>query len=373
MTPLTKAARVALLTTLAACDSGAAAPPAQPPPPPAVGVAAVETQALEPFDELSGRVEAIHRVDIRPRVSGYVTAVHYKEGTEVAAGTVLFTVDTRPYEAAYARARAELARANARVELAHLEGARTDKLVASNAVPKAELDVQRSTSAQAEADVQAARAALALAQLDLEFTQVRAPISGRTGRAQVNVGDYVAAGPAPTSLTSVATTDPVYVYFTGDERTFLRFASHAEKAGISVGLADETGYPHTGTVDFVDNRLDPSTGTILVRAVVPNPDKRLAPGLFARVKLTEGAAAQVAVVADKAILTDQDRKYVYVLEGDTVARKDVELGRALDGKRVITKGVKVGDNVIVDGTQKVFPGGKATIAPPPAVKAASLP
>lgn len=332
-----------------------------------MGVASVETKELEPFDELSGRVEAVHRVDVRPRVSGYVTAVHYREGTEVAAGTALFTIDPRPYKAAYARAQAELARASARVDLTRIEVARTEKLLAASAVPRTELDTQRSLNGQAEADVQAAKAAVALAQLDLEFAEVRAPIAGRTGRALVNVGDYVAAA---TPLTTVVSTDPVYVYFTGDERTFLRYAAHAESGTIALGLADETGYPHTGKVDFVDNRLDPSTGTILVRAVVPNPDKRLAPGLFARVKLAEGAATPVALVADRAILTDQDRKYVYVLEGDTVARRDVELGRAIDGMRVITKGVKPGDRVIVDGIQKVFPGSKATVAPD---KAAVLP
>jgi multidrug efflux system membrane fusion protein len=161
----------------------------------------------------------------------------------------------------------------------------------------------------------------------------------------------------------VVSIDPVYVYFTGDEATYLKFASHSDKATVAVGLSDETDFPHAGQVDFIDNRVDPSTGTILVRAVVPNPDQRLAPGLFARVRLPEGTAIDAVLVDDKAILTDQDRKYVYVLgAGDTVERRDIKLGRIVDGERLILDGLKSGDRVIVNGIQKVFPGGKATIA-----------
>lgn len=349
MTPFLRLA----LAFVAACEAGHTAPAAQAPPPTPVAVAPVEVKPVTPYDELSGRVDAIHRVDLRPRVSGYVTAVRYREGAEVAAGTVLFTVDARPYEAVYARAKAELARATARVELTRIENARTEKLVAATAVPHSELDTQKSVNAQAEADVAAARAALELARLDVEFTQVRAPFAGRTGRALVNVGDYV----APTApLTSIVSVDPVYVYFTADEQTYLRYP---DKAPVAVGLADEAAFPHIGAIDFVDNHLDANTGTILVRAIVPNPDKRLAPGLFARVKVAASAAAPTALVAERAILTDQDRKYVYVLEGDTVARRDIELGRTIDGMRVVNKGVKAGDRVVVDGIQKVFPGAKA--------------
>lgn len=347
----------------AGCTTSAANAPPQGPPPPAVRVVTAEPREIRPAEELSGKIEAIHHVDIRPRVSGYITAVHYREGSEVAAGALLFTIDPRPYRANLARATAELARARARDELAHVEATRGDRLLAASAIAQAERDSLASTAAQADAEVQAAQAQLALARLDVEFTEVRAPIAGRVGRALVSIGDYVAAAPAPTALTQLVSVDPVYVYFSGDERSYLRFASHAEASAIAVGLADETGYPHPGKVDFVDTRVDAGTGTILLRAVVPNPDHRLAPGLFARVQLPESAPVKAILVDDKAILTDQDRRFVYLLgAGDTVERRDVKLGRVIDGQRVITDGVAPGDRLIVTGIQKVFPGGKATIA-----------
>jgi len=310
--------------------------------------------------DLEGRIEAIHHVDVKPRVSGYVTAVRYHEGGVVTAGTVLFEIDARSARAVLAKANAELGRARAKVALARDEASRGERLLAAAAIPRAERDSLVSAAAQADAEAQAAVAAVQLASLDVEFTQVRAPVAGRTGRAQVNVGDYVTAGGAP--VTSVVSIDPMYVYFTGDEATYLRFASHSDKATVAVGLADETDFPHAGQVDFVDNRVDPSTGTILVRAVMPNPDQRLAPGLFARVRLPEGGSIKAVLVDDKAILTDQDRKYVYVLAGGTVERRDVVLGRIVDGQRLIASGLKGGEQVIVNGIQKVFPGGKATIA-----------
>jgi multidrug efflux system membrane fusion protein len=329
-----------------------------------VTVAAAELRDMSPSQELSGRIEAIHHVDIRPRLSGYVTAVRYREGSEVAAGAVLFTIDARPYQAGLARASAEVARTRARAALAHVEAERGDKLVSAGAIPRSERDTLASLATQADAEVQGALAAATLARLDVGFTEVRSPIAGRAGRALVSVGDYVAAGPAPTPLTTVVSVDPVYVYFTGDEQTYLRFASRAEQSPIAVGLADETGFPHDGKVDFVDSGLDRATGTILLRAVVPNPDKRLVPGLFTRVRLPEGNAIKAIVIDDKAILTDQDRRFVYVLgAGDTVERRDVKLGRVVDGMRVVADGLKPGDRVIVNGIQKVFPGGKATVAP----------
>jgi multidrug efflux system membrane fusion protein len=329
-----------------------------------VTATAVELRAVSLTDELTGRVEAVSYVEIRPRVAGYVTGVRYREGAEVAAGTVLFTIDARPYQAALTRATAELARARARVELAHSEAVRADKLLAATAISRVERDTLASSAVQAEAEVQAAMATVELARLDVEFTQVRAPIAGRTGRALITQGGYVAAGPAPTVLTTIASVDPVYVYFTGDEQTYLRFASRADSAPVSVGLADEAGFPHAGKVDFVDNRVDAATGTIRVRAVVANPDKRLAPGLYARVRIAEGGAINAVLVDDKAILTDQDRKYVYVLgAGDVVERRAIKLGRVIDGLRVISDGLAAGDRVIVNGIQKIYPGAKVTVTP----------
>ena len=355
---------VSIAIFAAGCQTSAAnAPPQGPPPPPAVRVVAAEPREIRPAEELSGKIEAIHHVDIRPRVSGYITAIHYREGSEVAAGALLFTIDPRPYRANLARATAELSRTRARAELAHVEATRGDRLLAASAIAQAERDNLASTAAQNDAEVQGAQAQLALARLDVEFTEVRAPIAGRVGRALVSVGDYVAAAPAPSALTQLVSVDPVYVYFSGDERSYLRFASHAEQTAVAIGLADETGYPHAGKVDFVDTRVDAGTGTILLRAVVPNPDHRLAPGLFARVQLPESAPVKAILVDDKAILTDQDRRFVYLLgAGDTVERRDVKLGRVIDGLRVISDGVAAGDRVIVTGIQKVFPGGKATVA-----------
>lgn len=361
MPPLFVARSFALALVLGAwgaCSRSESSPAPHPPPPATVGVATVEIRRVFPANELSGRIAAIQDVDIRPRVSGYVTGVSYREGSEVAAGATLFTIDARPYRAAVARANAEVARARARVELAKVEAGRAERLHTANAISGAERDALASNASQAEADLQAANAALALARLDLEFTRVRAPFAGRAGRANVSIGDYVTAGPTST-LTNLVSIDPVQVYFTGDEQLYLRQVARAEQSTVAVGLADEDGFPHVGKVDFVDNRVDASTGTVVVRAVLPNPDKRLTPGLYARVRIDDPTAIEAALVDDKAILTDQDRKFVYVLVGDTVERRDLELGRMVDGKRIVTKGLQSGDQIIVSGIQKVFPGAKA--------------
>ena len=355
-----------------ACGTSEATPATGGPPPPSVAVTAVALREVTPSSELTGRVEAVSQVEVRARVSGHVTAVRYREGAEVAAGDAMFTIDPRPYRAALSRARAELARVRARLDNARVDAGRAEKLAADGAIARAERDRLVSTAAQAGAELAAARAAVELARLDLEFTAVRAPIAGRTGRAMVSVGDFVAAGPAPTLLTTLVSIDPVHVSFTGDEQTYLRFASRAAAAAVSVGLADEDGYPHQGVVDFIDNAIDPATGTIRVRAVVPNPDRRLTPGLYARVRLPEGDAIQAILVDDRAILTDQDRRYVYVVgPGETAVRRDVALGRIIDRRRVITRGLEPGDRVIVSGMQKVVPGARVNVTAAPAVTASA--
>lgn len=349
---------------LASCDSEAAPPPATAAPPTEVTTVDVAVRQIHPADELTGRVEAVAAVEIRPRVSGYVDAVRYREGDEVAAGTVLFVIDPRPYRAAMARATAEHVRAKARLDLARIEVGRAEKLLAANAIARSERDTQASTAAQAEAEVQAAAAAVQLAALDLEQTSVRAPIAGRTGRAMVTKGDFVAAGPAPTELTTVVSVDPIHVYFEGDEQLGLRYGSRASSDVAHIGLAHETGFPHEGKVDFIDNRVDAATGTIRLRAVVPNPDKQLMPGLYARVKLAEARTVPALLVDDAAILTDQDRRYVFVVNaGSAVERRDVKLGKLVEGQRIVTDGLRAGDRVIVGGLQKVGPGAK--VAPKP--------
>ena len=358
-------ARLALAVAASACTTQAA--PMNAPPPPSVVAIPVVARDVEPWDEFTGRVAAVDNVEIRARVSGYVTAVRYREGSDVKAGDVLFTIDARPYQAALARANAELARARARATQTHDDAGRAERLVATSAIPRAERDTAASLAAQAEADVQGALAAVDLAKLDVEFTQVRSPVAGRAGQALVTRGGYVAAAPSPSALTTVMSVDPIYVYFTGDEQAFLRFGTRAESARALVGLADEPGYPHEAKIDFVDNRLDPATGTIRVRAVLANPDRRFTPGLYARVRINTDAAVRAVMIDDKAILTDQDRKFVYALDkGDVAVRRDVKLGRMVDGLRVIKDGLHADDRVIIRGMQKIMPGMKVAVeAPPP--------
>ena len=331
-----------------------------PPPAPEVQVAEVALQAIRPWDEFNGRIEAVESVQLRSRVSGYIERIAFAEGQEVKKGQLLFVIDQRPYRAALASAQAQLERARAAAGLAQTQDQRARQLVAENAVSREEADTRAATLAQATAQVRAAEAELATARLQLDFTEVRAPITGRAGRALLTVGNLAQADQS--LLTTVVSQDPVHVYFETDEQTWLRYARLARDGTraasdnpVRVGLAGESGYPHAGTVDFVDNRVDPATGTIRARAVLRNPDGVFTPGLFARVQLEGSGRFDALLVDDKAVLTDQDRKYVYVLGKDNTAqRKDVVLGRVIDGLRVVESGLSPGDAVIVSGLQKVF-------------------
>ena len=351
----------AIALSLNACSSEAADPAAAgAPPPPEVGVARVLDRDVTAWDAYTGRVAAVDSVELRPRVSGYIERIAFREGEDVHKGQLLFVIDQRPYRAALARAEAELDRARSEAQLAHSQGARAQALIDAKAISREEYDTRRAGAAQGAAAVRAAEAAVASARLDLQYTEVRSPISGRAGRALVTVGNLAQADASV--LTSVVSLDPMYVYFDTDEQAFLRHAADARAGGgatmrnaVRVGLADESGYPHAGSVDFVDNQVDPATGTVRARAVVPNPDRVFTPGLFARVQLEGGASAHALLIDGKAVMTDQDRKYVYVLgPGNTAQRRDVTIGRDLDGLRVITSGLTAKDTVIVSGTQKVF-------------------
>jgi multidrug efflux system membrane fusion protein len=351
---------LAALTALAAAGCSSEASPAAGPPPPEVSVAGVLSRTVGQWDDFTGRVAAVESVELRPRVSGYVQRVAYAEGQEVRKGDLLFVVDPRPYQAALDRAQADLARARAEARLAQAQDARAQSLIDAKAISREEFEQRKANSAGADAAVRAAEAAVAAARLDLQFTQVRSPIAGRAGRALVTEGNLAQAD--ATLLTTVVSQDPVFVYFETDEQTWLRYAALARKGErsdtgnpVRVGLANEAGYPHAGSVDFIDNQVDPRTGTLRARAVLRNPDRLFTPGLFARVQLQGGGARQALLVDDKAVLTDQDRKYVYVLgEGNTAQRKDVVLGRSVDGLRVVASGLSAGDKVIVQGVQKVF-------------------
>jgi multidrug efflux system membrane fusion protein len=356
---LALSAAVALSLALSACGSGAAAP-AGGPPPAEVDVAPVVSRTVHHWDEFNGRISAVESVELRPRVSGYIERVAFAEGQEVRKGDLLFVIDPRPYQAALAQAQASLERARSQAQLARAQNARAQQLIEAKVISREEYESRQANHAGSDAAVRAAEAAVAAAQLDLQFTQVRAPIDGRAGRALVTTGNLAQAD--ATMLTTVVSLDPVHVDFEADEQTYLRYnalARRGERAAsnnpVRVGLAGETGYPHAGTVDFIDNQVDPRTGTIRARAVLPNPDRTFTPGLFARVQLEGSGEFQALLIDDKAVLTDQDRKYVYVVgEGGVAQRKDITLGRNADGLRIVASGLAPSDQVVVGGVQKVF-------------------
>jgi multidrug efflux system membrane fusion protein len=355
--------RIAIAATatlvLAACGGGEQ----QQFPPPDVSVAAVVQKSVTEWDDYSGHIEAIESAEIRPRVSGHLRRVHYREGGLVRKGALLFTIDDREYAAAADAARADAVRAEARVALARQELARAEQLIAARAVSQGELDARRMEAQQADADLLAAKARQAEAELDLGFTRVTAPFAGRAGAALVKPGNLVNAD--QTLLTTLVSVDPVYVTFTGDERAYLRYQELARNGSressrdaanpVLVGLANEDGFPHEGRMDFLDNALDPQSGTIRARAVLPNPDGVFTPGLFARVRLLGASQENALLIHEQAVLTDQDRRYVYILgEGNTAARRDVTLGPHVESLRVVQSGLKPGDKVIVNGMRKIF-------------------
>lgn len=365
-----------VLVTLALTACGDDAPPgdgaaAQGPPPSAVNVAPVLKRSVTDWDQFNGRIEAVHRVEIRPRVTGYLDRVHFEEGSVVAKDDVLFTIDAREYEAAVNLAQADLNSAKTRLALAQRELARSENLVAAQAISTEEYDQRRSETLQADAQIASAEAALRQAQLQLEFATIRAPIDGRIGEAFVRAGNLVSAG--TTLLTTLVSIDPVYVVFEGDENIYLKYQAQARSGDrpssrevrnpVRVGLVNEEGFPHEGRMDFVDNELNPRTGTIRGRAVLPNPDGVFTPGLFARVRLLGSGAHDALLISDLAVLTDQDRKYVYVLGPNNEAlRRDVKLGRETDGLRVVLDGLQEDEQVVVNGVRKIFfPG--APLAP----------
>jgi RND family efflux transporter MFP subunit len=344
---------------------------------PSVTVAIAQQLNVADWEEFTGRFDAVAAVEIRPRVSGYIARVAFHDGAEVRAGDVLFVIDRRPYAAALARARADLARARASAALARISAERGGPLAANTATAQEDIATRASTLVLAEAWVRSAEAAVEAARLNLSWTEIRSPIAGRVSRAEVTAGNFVLAGPPiATPLTSVVSLDPIYVYFDGDEQTYLKHdaltpcstAGQPPRGQVFVGLANEDGYPHQGTIDFVDNRLASATGTILVRAVLSNHHHAFTPGLLARVKLVASQPLTAIMVEDRAVGTDRDTKFVYVLGPDsTIAYREVHLGRLVDGLRVVTDGVKPGELIVVNGLRRVQPGAKvrATVEPTP--------
>jgi RND family efflux transporter MFP subunit len=351
---------------------GCADKPPAPPPPPPVTVAPVLQRDVAESDEFSGRLEAVDQVEIRPRVSGYIKRLTFTEGREVRKGEVLFEIDPRPYQAELERAQAQLEQARTAAELAARDVGRAQKLVNVQAISREEFDSRTSAEANGSAAVRAAEAAVETARLNLGWTSVRSPIAGRVSRAEVTAGNLVQAGPPDaTLLTTVVSLDSIYLYFDSDEQTYLRYSGRAAAAGnrgwrdarfpVYLGLANETGFPHQGHLDFVDNAIDPASGTIRTRAIFSNRDRRFTPGLFARVKLVGSKRAPALLVRDAAIGTDQDRKFVLVLgKGDSVQYRAVEIGPLADGLRIVRSGVQAGDKVVVTGLMRVRPGIKVT-------------
>jgi multidrug efflux system membrane fusion protein len=347
---------------IAGCSGGSGAPEVAKEAGAPVSAALIIQRTIEETQEFSGRLEAIDRVEIRPRVSGFITAVNFREGSEVKKGDVLFVIDQRPYEAEAARAEAAANSALAKADLARLELDRARKLLADKAIAQREFDERASAQKELVASAHAAHAAYEAAKLNLSYTQVTSPINGRVSKAEITLGNLVDASAV---LTSVVSLDRIYASFVGDEDTYLRVGPQNHKGQpviVKVGLANEEGFPHQGKLEFVDNQLDTQTGSVRMRATFENADRALVPGLFARVQLGGGNAVKSAIlVNDRAVGTDQNRKFVYVVGADSKAEyRTVVLGPQSDGLRVVREGLKAGEKIVVNGLQRVRPGAPVT-------------
>lgn len=375
-----RAQRLMVLAVLAsvaasACSRTAAQAPA--PPPPQVTAAEVISRDLTEWDEFTGRLEAVNTVAVRPRVSGYVAAVRFDEGAIVSRGDLLFVIDARPFQAEVDRLRAEMLRARATIQRATSELQRAERLTAENAIAHEELDRRSAFAQESAAQAAAIEASLRAAELNLEFTRVTAPISGRVGRAIVTEGNLVSTGPGEaTLLTTVVSLDPIYASFDADEQTFLRYGelaragkrASARQAGlpIQMALAGDDAFPREGKMDFLDNQMDPTTGTIGARAVFRNGDLSLTPGLFVRVRLPGTARYRGLLIQDRAVGTDLDKRFVFVVTAaKEIEHRVVTLGPLVDGLRLVRSGLNPGEVVVVNGLQRVRPGVKVNVTAVP--------
>jgi membrane fusion protein, multidrug efflux system len=370
------AAIVALTATalLAGCG-GEAKTAAAPPPPPNVEVTPVAFKELRQWADVTGHLEAIDSVGIRPRVGGFIDEVRFKEGAKVRKGDVLFEIDARPFQAEVDRLTAEVERSRAKSVLAIADNERGQRLIKENAIAKNEFERLQSDSAAAKADLSAAQAALRTAQLNLEFTRVVSPIDGRISKALITRGNLVTTADL---LTTVVSDGAVYASFNTDEQTYLKYAAAERGSGapVELGLIDEDGFPHHGKLQFLDNTVDARSGTINGRAIFDDEGGKLTPGLFARIRLLSATPETVALTPERALGTDLGRRYVLVVDGEnTVEYRPVTLGAAVGELRIVTSGLKPGDSVIVSGLQKVKSGDKvvAVAAPFPQIAAALQP
>jgi RND family efflux transporter MFP subunit len=364
---------VGFVFLLTACQPQQAASPS--PPPPKVTVNQPIIRDVVESDEYTGRLEAVEAVDIRARVNGYLQSVHFTDGAIVKKGALLFVIDPRPYQAELNRAKAQLEQASARFERTQKDFARAQQLVKSRAISQEEVDTRSADQREAQEAVQAARAAVEAARLNVEFTQIKAPISGRISRHLVTEGNLINGGTADsTLLTRIVSLDPIYGYFDVDERAFLKYtrlwrngthpSARQGHIPVDIGLSDETGFPHQGYLDFIDNRLDPNTGTMTGRAVIPNSDLTLTPGLFARIRLPGSSQYEALLLPDQAIGSDQTQRFAFVVnDQNTVEYRKVTLGPMIDGLRMIRDGLKPEEWVIVSGVQRVRTGAKVDPQP----------
>ncbi|MFL4978637.1 MAG: efflux RND transporter periplasmic adaptor subunit [Xanthobacteraceae bacterium] len=350
---------------LVACDGKPAA--SSVPPPPSVAVARPLQKVINEWDEFTGRFTAVETVEVRARVSGFIDSIHFKEGQIVKQGDLLFVIDPRPYRIAVEQAKADVDRAKAKLDIAKLDVQRAAPLVRSQAVTEREFDTRRSTERDAAAQVASLEAALKQSELNLEWTEVRAPISGRISDKRVDTGNLISGA---TLLTVVVSIDPIHFVFDGSEADFLHYlrlaaagtrpSSRDVQNPVSVRLADETEYRHQGRMNFVDNTVNPKTGTIRGRAVFDNKDGLLTPGFFGRLRLF-GGQHEALLVPDNAVVSDQSRKIIFtVAEDGTVGTKLVDLGPMVDGLRVIRSGLAPTDRIVIDGVQRARPGQKVT-------------
>jgi membrane fusion protein, multidrug efflux system len=360
---------------LSACSRTAAQAAA--PPLPQVTAAEVISRDLTEWDEFTGRLEAVNTVAVRPRVSGYVAAVRFQEGAIVQRGDLLYVLDARPFQTEVDRLRAELLRARATIQRAASELQRAQRLTTDNAISHEELDRRAAFAQESAAQASAVEASLRAAELNLEFTRVTAPIAGRVGRAIVTEGNLVSTGPGEaTLLTTVVSLDPIYAAFDADEQTFLRYGelaragkrASARQAGlpIEMALAGDEAFPREGKMNFLDNQMDPTTGTIGARAVFRNADLSLTPGLFVRVRLPGTARYRGLLIQDRAVGTDLDKRFVFAVnKAGEIEHRVVTLGPLVDGLRVVRTGLAPGDVVVVNGLQRVRPGAKVDVTAVP--------
>lgn len=359
-------ALVAALFGLALAGCKEAAAPDMTMPPPAVTVSHPLEREVTAFNDFTGRTAAVDMVQIRARVWGHLEKINFQEGAEVKKGDVLFIIDQRPYKATLARADADVGQSEARLQRLQGDHARAATLVQTRAISREEFDKIGGDLAEASSAVRSAIAGREVAKLNLEFTEVRAPISGRIGRAMVTAGNMVSSGESGgTMLTTIVSIDPMYAYFDVDDVTYLEIgrlmrrakADEGEKPAVLLSLANEKDFPHRGWIDFVDNQVDPGTGTMRMRGVFPNADGPLTPGMFARIRVPLGSSRKAILVTDRAVDTDQGQKVLYAVNSDNVIeRRTVRLGRLFDGLREVESGIRPGDRVVVDGLQRVRPG-----------------